>query len=326
MEMHLPENQSISVKLWGTRGSIPVANNLEQQQHKLTEILQRATHIPLDTPGQIETFIQSLPFHLAASYGGNSSCIQICHSGDEYMLCDFGTGIRDFANKGIKHKRQANVFHVFLSHLHWDHIMGFPFFNPAYVAGNIVHIYSCHNQAEQSFRAQHASPNFPIDFAQLKANIHFHTLTPGQNYQINGFEVRCKKQQHKDDSYGYRFEKQGKIVVYSTDSEHKSYDIEETESFVAFFRDADLVVFDAMYSLIDAITLKEDWGHSSNLTGVELCQRARAKHLCLFHHDPIHNDRQIEDTLIQARQFEQLTRTDDRLTISAAYDGQHITL
>ena len=79
-------------------------------------------------------------------------------------------------------------------------------------------------------------------------------------------------------------------MVYSTDSEHKRDEPAETDAFVEFFRDADLVIFDAMYSLAEAISVKEDWGHSSNIVGVELCQLARARHLCLFHHEPVHDD------------------------------------
>lgn len=316
----------MKVTLWGTRGSIPVANSVQSQQQKIRRILERAIAQKVHHYDQIEDFVRTLPFALGQTFGGNTSCVEVQHSGDEYMLCDFGTGIRDFANKGIKNRTEGNTFHVFISHLHWDHIMGFPFFNPAYIPGNTIHIYICHPQAKSTFEAQHASPNFPVKFEQLQADIQFHTMKPGVAESINGFNVVAKLQQHQDDSFAYRFEQNNQIVVYSTDSEHKAEDGAEAERFVEFFRDADLVIFDAMYSLIDAITLKEDWGHSSNLTGVELCQRANVKHLCLFHHDPIHSDQQIEDTLIQARQFEQITRIDEPLIVTAAYDGQRIQI
>ena len=101
-------------------------------------------------------------------------------------------------------------------------------------------------------------------------------------------------QRHTGDSYGYRFESQGKVVVYSTDSEHPLAQPEHTERFVRFFHGADLVIFDAMYSLADAISVKADWGHSSNIVGVELCQMAEARHLCLFHHEPVFDDAAID--------------------------------
>ena len=137
-------------------------------------------------------------------------------------------------------------------------------------------------------------------------------------------------QRHSGDSYGFRFESGGKHVVYTTDSEHKLEEHSEAELFAAFFRDADLVIFDAMYSLADAISIRADWGHSSNVVGVELCQMARAKHLVLFHHEPANNDAAIDGLLRDARRLEELTRDNfqppRRLEISAAHDGLEIEL
>jgi len=115
-------------------------------------------------------------------------------------------------------------------------------------------------------------------------------------------------------------------VVYSTDSEHKLDDRAETARFVELFREADLVIFDAMYSLAEAVSVKADWGHSSNVVGVELCQLAKAKHLVLFHHEPANNDRAIEIALRDATRLEELTRDGQALRVSAAYDGLEIDL
>ena len=129
-----------------------------------------------------------------------------------------------------------------------------------------------------------------MDFAALGADIEFVRLEAGKTCEIAGLAVTPMLQRHAGDSYGYRFAADGKTVVYSTDSEHALVDLEETRRFVDFFHDADLVIFDAMYSLADAISVKADWGHSSNIVGVELCQMAGARELCLFHHEPVHDD------------------------------------
>jgi ribonuclease BN (tRNA processing enzyme) len=133
-------------------------------------------------------------------------------------------------------------------------------------------------------------------------------------------------QRHSGDSYGYRFESQGKVVVYSTDSEHPLAEPEHAEQFVRFFRGADLVIFDAMYSLADAVSVKADWGHSSNVVAVELCQRADARHLCLFHHEPVLDDAEIDTLLAETRRLEEITRGASPLRVSAAYDGMEIAL
>ena len=138
--------------------------------------------------------------------------------------------------------------------------------------------------------------------------------------------MRAKRQYHSGDSYGYRFERDDRTLVYSTDSEHKQDDAAITRSFVEFFANADLVIFDAMYSLADAISVKEDWGHSSNIVGVELCQMARAKRLCLFHHEPIFDDAQLAAMLDETRRLEEITRGDHRVEIFAAWDGLEIDI
>jgi ribonuclease BN (tRNA processing enzyme) len=147
---------------------------------------------------------------------------------------------------------------------------------------------------------------------------------------VSGVRVTPKLQRHSGDSYGFRFEAGGRSVVYSTDSEHKLEDPAETAAFVRFFRDADLVIFDAMYSLAEAVSVKADWGHSSNIIGVELCQMAEAKQLMLFHHEPANGDATIEGILKDARRLEELTRGAQarprELKISAAYDGLELDL
>ena len=154
--------------------------------------------------------------------------------------------------------------------------------------------------------------------------VEFVKLAPDRAYEVGGVQVTPAPQMHSGESFGYRFERAGKSVVYTTDSEHKLENRAQTERFVRFFRDADLVVFDAMYSLADAISVKADWGHSSNIIGVELCQMARARHLVLFHHEPSYDDATIEGVLRETRRFEELTRGTRALQISAAHDGLEI--
>jgi ribonuclease BN (tRNA processing enzyme) len=212
-----------------------------------------------------------------------------------------------------------------MSHVHWDHIMGFPLFTPAYIPGNRIRIYGCHATLEEAFRRQHGAPSFPVDFAQLGARIEFIRLEPGKRYEIAGLSVVPMLQSHSGDSYGYRFEGDGKSLVYSTDSEPKG-DQRSTEAMVNFFRNADLVVFDAMYSLGDAVSVKADWGHSNNIVGVELCQAAGARRLCLFHHEPIFSDHRIYKVWRDTRRLEELTRSGEPLEVLAAYDGLEVAL
>ena len=215
---------------------------------------------------------------------------------------------------------------MFLSHVHWDHIMGLPFFTPAYIPGNRVVVYGGHAHLEAALRRQQEQPSFPVDFSTFRADISFVRLEPGVAHEVAGMRVKLKLQRHAGDSYGFRFESGGKVVVYSTDSEHDLGNRHETDGFVEFFRDADVVIFDAMYSLADAISVKADWGHSSNIAGVELCHAAGVKHLCMFHHEPAFDDASIARVLADTRRYEEICRTGAPMTVSAAYDGMEIEL
>ncbi len=317
------------VRFWGTRGSLPVALTSEAIQQKLIAALVRAAGKPLDTPERARAFIETeLEFPTTHTFGGNTPCVEIESGGGEYILCDLGSGVRAFGARVLATHGpgRPNTFHVFLSHVHWDHIMGFPLFAPAYIPGNRIRIYGCHASLEAALRRQHGPPSFPVEFSQLGASVEFIQLDPGRSHEVAGLQVTIKRQRHTGDSYGYRFERNGKILVYSTDSEHKLDEAAETQAFVAFFREADLVIFDAQYSLADAVSLREDWGHSSNIVGVELCQMARAKHLCLFHHEPALDDERLAAVLQETQRLEEITHDEHRVRVSAAYDGLEITL
>ena len=314
------------VRFWGTRGSIPTATTSDAIRRKLIAALTQAIGRPLDTPERIEAFVDhELDFAIRHTYGGNSSCVQLDAGGEEYVLCDLGSGARVFGNHVLKARAGVpGVYHVFMSHTHWDHIMGFPFFMPAYIPGNRITVYGCHAWLEEALRRQQGAPSFPVEWAQLGADVRFVRLEPDRPYDLLDFRVTPKRQRHTGDSYGYRFERDGRVVVYSTDSEHKLHDRAQTDGFVDFFRDADLVIFDAQYSLADAISIKEDWGHSSNVVGVELCQMARAKHLVMFHHEPTYDDETIATVLAETRRFEEITRGDHAVRVSSAWDGMEI--
>jgi phosphoribosyl 1,2-cyclic phosphodiesterase len=316
------------VRFWGTRGSIPVALTAADIRDKLAQALVQASGKTFASYEEAHAYATAeLDFSLTHTFGGHTPCVEIDTGGDEYFVCDMGSGARPFGVHVLaKQARKPATVNIFQSHVHWDHIMGFPFFGPAYVPGTKIRIHGCHDVLEHAFRLQQSPPCFPVTWEQLGASIEFVILKPDKPHKVGGMTVTPHLQLHGGDSFGYRFEKDGKTVVYSTDSEHKLENRAEAEAFANFFRNADVVVFDAMYALAEAISVKADWGHSSNIVGVELCQMARAKHLVLFHHEPANNDATLEGLLKEARRFEELTRGDQALKVSAAYDGLEIDL
>jgi phosphoribosyl 1,2-cyclic phosphodiesterase len=315
-----------TIRFWGTRGSIPVALTVEGLRRKLVAALRGASGRRFGSDAEIEAYVDGLAFRDGATFGGHTSCVEIVTGGPDFVICDLGTGVRPFGQAALARSSGPQTYHVFLSHVHWDHIMGLPFFTPAYIPGNRVVIYGGHPHLEAALRRQQEQPSFPVDFDTFRADISFVLLEPGRWHDVAGMRVLLKLQRHAGDSYGFRFESQGKSVVYSTDSEHDLGNRRETDAFVEFFRGADVVIFDAMYSLADAISVKADWGHSSNIAGVELCHGAGVKHLCMFHHEPAFDDASIEHVLADTRRYEEICRTGEPMKVTAAYDGMEIDL
>ena len=324
----------MKIRFWGTRGSLPVALTAPQVLQKVAKALLAAKGRDFAGLDEALTFAHSLPFDVGQTFGGHSSCVELeaappSGPNHDYVLCDMGSGLRPFGGSVLARHgaRAANTFHIFVSHVHWDHIMGFPLFAPSYMPGNRIRIYGCHAELEAALERQHGAPSFPVNFKQLGASLEFIQLKPGETTEVAGYAVTPKLQPHAGDSYGYRFERGGKSFVYSTDSEHKLERPEDRDGFAEFFKEADLVCFDAMYSFAEAISVKEDWGHSSNVMGVELCQQAGAKKLALFHHEPIHDDSRLVAIEAETRRFEEITRgASPPLEVITAYDGMEIEL
>lgn len=312
------------VRFWGCRGSLPVALGADGVRAKLRAALRAAAgrDLDLDDAAALEAFIDTLPFATRGGYGGNSSCVQIEADTEQVVICDLGSGLRALGQSLVEAGQAGGrQFDIFVSHLHWDHIMGLPFFVPAYIPGNRLRIHGCHPHLEAALQRQQAPPSFPVGMDVMAADIEYVILEPGRWYDIGGLRVLAHLQEHAGDSYGYRFEQGGKSVVYSTDAEHKLESAVATAAFVEFIRAADLVIFDAMYSLADAISVKQDWGHSSNIVGVDLCHRGAVRRYCMTHHEPIHDDATIDRLLAETRRYEELVRDQQALEVLSAYDG-----
>ena len=319
----------MKVHFWGTRGSMPVSLTARHIRAKVKKALRAALEAGLSNPEDIDVFVdRKLPFSVRGGFGTNTSCVEILNDSEEFIVCDAGTGIKAFGEDvlGRRLHGRPGVFHLFLSHLHWDHIQGFPFFAPAYIPGNRIMVYGGHQQIPYALKTQQSQPFFPVDFDNLSADIQFITLEPGQTYQIAGRQVEVLPQAHPGDSFGYKFTGKASSAIYSTDSEHKLESREIMSPFLEFCREADLLIFDAQYGFAESQTLKEDWGHSSNIVGVELAKDAGVKHLCLFHQEPSLNDAELEAFLKETRRYARIYKRETSLRVSMAYDGLELAV
>ncbi|NQV18721.1 MAG: MBL fold metallo-hydrolase [Armatimonadetes bacterium] len=322
----------MDIHFWGTRGSLPGSITEKTIKEKIDNALKKSLQYKLKDDSEIENFInEKLTFSERGTFGNNTSCVEIKDNDlnskepNEYIICDAGSGLRDFGNSVLK-SGKIGIFHLFISHFHWDHIQGFPFFIPAFIPGNTVNIYGCHQDMEQAFIFQQSSRHFPLPLKEMKGNIKFKLLNPENEYNIAGFQIKIIKQNHPGVSYGYSFEKDGKKVVYSTDAEHDKNAESKNYPFLDFFRNADILIFDAQYILVHNMDLKKDWGHSSNIIGVELAVKTGVKRLCLFHNEHAYDDEILEKLLRDTRRYLKICNDSYPLEIDLAYDGLELMI
>lgn len=241
-------------------------------------------------------------------YGGNTSCVAIEVAG-EHLIFDAGTGIRslgaDLGRASGAGRVRANLF---FSHLHWDHIQGFPFFSPAYVPGNRLDIW--HVRPDESAASAQAvlgeqmrAPTFPVSLDMMRGELRFHELELGQDVQVGEARLRHTSVDHPNGCVAWRVEHDGHAIVYATDLEHGADDL--PASLVELARGADLLIYDAMYTPEEYAGVggpsRRGWGHSTFEAGAALAEAADVAQLCLFHHDPSHDDGFMDALAARAR-------------------------
>ena len=222
-------------------------------------------------------------------YGGNTSTLEV-RAGGQILIFDAGTGLRYLGNTLIKEK---NVHaKMFLTHTHFDHVCGMPFFKPAFVPSNEFEIWAGHLLPKHTIRYALTelmmAPLFPVPLEIFQCKLSFHDFKAGETLRpYPGVTLRTSPLNHPNGATGYRVEFGGKSICYLTDTEHKTDKMDE--NVLNLIRDADLVIYDGMYT-DDEYKGRVGWGHSTWQEGARLCDAANVKQYCVFHHDPDHND------------------------------------
>jgi len=316
----------ITAKFWGVRGSIPTPISTEMLEDKLVDLLTGLDGKNVSTPDTARAYLQSLSIFERGTIGGNTSCVEV-RSGDQLIIIDCGSGIKELGWSLMKQgfgtgQGQATIL---ISHTHWDHLMGFPFFQPAYVPGNKFAICGCHPDLQQRFERQHHPENFPAPMTVMGSDITFEQWQPAQKKHLGNITVEPYLLDHPGDSFAYRIESGSKVFIYASDGAYNDPSPAAMEKYHTFYRDADVLVFDAHFDLIESFE-KSDWGHSTSFLGVDIALNAGVKKLLLFHHDPLSDDRRIKKFLNATRRYLNHVAPDTSLTVSIAYEGLEIDL
>jgi phosphoribosyl 1,2-cyclic phosphodiesterase len=222
-------------------------------------------------------------------YGGNTSCLEIRLPNDDLFIFDAGTGIRDLGISLSKNPADAaRDIHLFLTHYHWDHIQGIPFFGPLYNPNSSITFYaSCYACAlHESLRGQMVMPYFPVAFDSAASKRNFINLG-GTPITVSGLTVEPFQLNHPQGAGGYRIESRGAVIVYATDREHGHAKLDAVIR--EYAQDADVLIHDAQYT-VDEYPRFKGYGHSTWEEAVNVALQCRVKQLILFHHDPGHDD------------------------------------
>lgn len=315
------------VKFWGVRGSIPTPLTPKEVERKVISMAEAVVQAGITNPELVAGYLRDhYSKFLRRTVGGNTTCVSITFD-SSIVILDAGTGIRELGRvmmDGV-YGNAGGEIHLLMSHTHWDHIMGFPFFAPLFQK-NTIHIYGGIDDLEERFRGQQAPAYFPISLDIFPANIIFHKVDELKSYPLpGGANFVPKLLHHPGGCYGYKINHRGKSVVFATDSEYKSADASHNEKVIQFFTGADLLIFDSQYSFEESKS-REDWGHSNAVVGVDIAIKAKVRKLALFHHEPTYPDSFILEQLQTARRYKNLEFPDADLDIFVAMEGQEVKI
>jgi ribonuclease BN (tRNA processing enzyme) len=226
-------------------------------------------------------------------FGGNTPCLMIPVDEKRCVVLDGGTGIYK-----LNEYDQFNEFHIFLTHLHWDHIGGLPLFKPFYNPDKHIYIYLEDKSTLTSkdfLKVLFNPPFFPIPRTLLKSNIRFNLIRGGQHFVFGDVKIFSAEGNHPNGALMYKIEDRGTTTLFATDYEHGT---EVDDFLIEFAHGCDYLIFDTTYTpedydgKRDGIP-KKGWGHSTYVKGAEFAEKAGVKHLVLYHHNPDYNDSEI---------------------------------
>ena len=255
-------------------------------------------------------------------YGGNTPCLELVAPDGNKFILDCGTGLRVLGNRwGADGSGVALLTHIFVTHYHWDHIQGLPFFSPLYDQKNHFQFYSFRSKflgkdsLRQVFEAQMALPYFPVDFSAMNAQRKFREVDGGESFKIGENKITTAWLNHPQGCLGFRIETPAGVVVYATDNEPGVPALDKNLRELA--SGADIFINDAQYTPGQLVSDRKGWGHSSWSEGVKVAREANVKTLVLFHHDPDSTDRMVDQLLGNAReQFDSVYAASEGMVIA----------
>ena len=279
------------IKFWGTRGSIPV-------------------------PGGNTTI-----------YGGNTTCLELTFLSGKKVIVDAGTGIRALGEELNSENERLDI-HLLITHIHWDHVLGFPFFAPIYDPSTRIQIdgyHTCMKGLRSTFDSKMGDGFFPIKFDEIKAEVTYLDRLKQSELEIDGTVIDSVPLQHPQGGFGFRFREAEKTLVFITDNELRedAWEGRNPDGYAKFAEGAEMLIHDCQYTP-EEIDKRHGWGHSDYEAVVDLAHKANVKKLVLFHHDPSRKDPEVKAIKIQCEKLAKARNS--TMIIDAAKEGSELEL
>lgn len=294
---------SLKIKFWGVRGSLPSSPSPKEWHSHFEKLIHQFFKAGYTRQEDISQFLSQYSVTAIGGFGTATTCVEV-QTESSQLIIDGGSGIRHLSEKMMKgpHGKGRGESHIFLTHFHWDHLIGLPFFAPHFIPGNKVHYYAVQPELEKMIRGKFCKPYFPVPFEALSAQIQFHVLEPRKTIRVGDIQVTPYMLDHPDPCWGYRIENEGKVYSHCVDTEGTRVSREALGLDLPLYQCVDLMYFDAQYTLPE-LAEKANWGHSAAQLGLDLAFRENIKHMIFAHHDPGANTRDIYELKKQTRDY-----------------------
>lgn len=293
----------MKMKIWGVRGSLPVPLEPQDIEKRLKAALEGFFEKGFRAKEDVELYLSQLPQEKKGGYGGNTPSCEV-FTENTSIIIDGGSGIR---RKGYELMegpcgKGKGEIHLFMTHFHWDHIIGIPFFAPVFVPGNRIHVYSVQPDAQKTIRLLFTKPQFPISYEALGADFIFHTLEPRKPMQIGELIITPYRLDHPDPCWGYKITDGQRVLSYCVDTECTRASRKDLKDDLPLYQRVNTMIFDAQYTLMESI-VKGTWGHSAATMGLDIALREGIEKVVFTHHDPAADDDNVAKAQRQTNEY-----------------------